>query len=122
MAKTHTAPWDYQQNTPVIFGDELNAMNERKERLAYVRSQLTDIIGPRAYRQFESSLPIYEQTNTQALIDAICNELDRYECSCRPDGNACRGCQTIFQARQDCNYQPDEHLEAAYADKTEIDF
>ena len=103
MSKTHTAPWDYNRNTPMVYGAELDEMNAVKDRLADAKSQLVQIIGQRSYSHFEYSLPIATQTNTRLLLAEIEYELDRYECSCRPDGNACPGCVKLNEAKENCN-------------------
>jgi hypothetical protein len=98
--RTRTAPWDYNRNTPAIDGEELAEMNKRKDQLAQAKASLTEIIGQRAYNQFESALPVWVRTNFQELTTEIEHELDRYECNCRPDGNACRGCVNTRTAKE----------------------
>ena len=97
--KTRTAPWDYSRNTPVIFDEELSAMNARKDELAALKAELTAIIGSRAYNQFEASLPVWIRTNTTEMIEELNHELDRYECYCNPRNEPCGACQRRYQTR-----------------------
>ena len=99
MARTHTTPWDYQR-APIVTGAELDEIRAHKDRLSQATNALAGIIGWVGYNQFVASLPYYVQWNSKDLYEEICHELDRYECNCRPDGNACRGCQNKREAEE----------------------
>jgi len=89
--KTKTAPWDYNRAPKRIDSSAQTLL-----AVAPMMDELRELIGSAAFRtwwQQNGSWDIDEATA------ALTHDLERFECSCTPVHDPCRGCQLRYSYR-----------------------